>query len=98
MENHVKHWIHLGHIISIDKNTNTAVVKWEEILKKDTVNFNDCKKYKELDVIPRKRKSTDFFFEIPQTKRGMPPPGQMKICFIPKKTCQSCALKVPSET
>jgi hypothetical protein len=29
VENHGKHWIHLGHIISIDKNTNTAVVKWE---------------------------------------------------------------------
>jgi hypothetical protein len=28
-----KHWIHLGHIISIDKNTKTAVVKWEETLK-----------------------------------------------------------------
>jgi hypothetical protein len=26
VENHGKHWIHLGHIISIDKNTNTAVV------------------------------------------------------------------------
>ncbi len=29
VENHGKHWIHLGHIISIDKNTKTAVVKWE---------------------------------------------------------------------
>jgi hypothetical protein len=26
-ENHGKHWINLGHIISIDKNTKTAVVK-----------------------------------------------------------------------
>ncbi len=29
VENHGKYWIHLGHIISIDKNTKTAVVKWE---------------------------------------------------------------------
>jgi hypothetical protein len=29
VENHGKHWIHLGHIISIDKNTKSAVVKWE---------------------------------------------------------------------
>ncbi len=28
VENHGKHWIHLGHIISIDKNTKTALVKW----------------------------------------------------------------------
>ena len=28
VENHGKHWIHLGHIISTDKNTKTAVVKW----------------------------------------------------------------------
>ncbi len=31
VENHGKHWIYLGHIISIDKNTKTAVVKWEEM-------------------------------------------------------------------
>jgi hypothetical protein len=77
-----KHWIHLGHIISIDKNTKTAVVKSEETQEKDTVHLGDCKKYNELDVIPRKWKSTDFFCEIPQTKRGKPPPGQMKIMFF----------------
>ncbi len=77
VENHGKHWIHLGYIISIDKNTKTAVVKWGETWKKDTVHLGDCKKYNELDV-PRKRKSTDFFCEIQQTKRGKPPPGQMK--------------------
>ncbi len=27
VKNHGKHWIHLGHILSIDKNTKTAVVK-----------------------------------------------------------------------
>jgi hypothetical protein len=41
---HGKHCIQLGHIISIDKNTKTADVKWEETLKKDTVNLGDCKK------------------------------------------------------
>jgi hypothetical protein len=34
VENHGKHWIHLGYIISIDKNTKTAVVKWEETQKR----------------------------------------------------------------
>jgi hypothetical protein len=34
VENHGKHWIHLGHIISIDKNTKSAVVRWEETQKK----------------------------------------------------------------
>jgi hypothetical protein len=52
LENHGKHWIHLGHIISINKNTKTAVVKWAETLKKETVNLGDCKKYNKLDVIP----------------------------------------------
>jgi hypothetical protein len=95
---HGKHWIHLGHIISIDKYTKTAVVKWEETRKKVTVHLGDCKKYNKLDVIPRKRKSTDFFCEIPQAKRGKPPPGQMKTCFSPMKTRQSYALKVPFKT
>ncbi len=34
VENHGKHWIHLQCIISIDKNTKTAVMKWEEARKK----------------------------------------------------------------
>jgi hypothetical protein len=82
VENHGKLWIHLGHIISIDKNTKSAVVKWEETWKKDTVHLGDCKKYNKLDIIPRKRKSTDFFCEIQQTKRGKPPPGQMENMFF----------------
>jgi hypothetical protein len=65
VENHGKHWIHLGHIISIDNNTKTAVVKWEATLKKDTINLGDCKKYNKLDVISRKHISTDFFCEMP---------------------------------
>ncbi len=32
-------------ISSIDKYTKTAVVKWEETRKKDTVHLGDCKKY-----------------------------------------------------
>jgi hypothetical protein len=98
VENHGKHWIHLGNIISIDKNTKTAVVKWEETLKKYTVHLGDCKKYNELEFIPRKGKSTVFFCEIPQTKRGKPPPGQMKNMFFLMKTHQSYALKVPFKT
>ncbi len=43
VENHGKHWIHLGRIVSIDKDTKSAVVKWEETLKKDTVHLGDCK-------------------------------------------------------
>jgi hypothetical protein len=82
VENHGKHWIHLEHIISIYKNTKPDVVKWEETWKKDTVHLGDCKNYKELDAIPRKWKSTVFFCEIPQTKRGKPPPGQMKNMFF----------------
>ena len=34
VEYHGKHWIHLGYIFSIDKNTKTAVVKWEETQKR----------------------------------------------------------------
>jgi hypothetical protein len=80
VKNYGKYWIHLGHIISIDKDTKSAVMKWEETLKKDTVNLVDCKKYNELDI-PRKRKSTDFFCEIPHTKRGKPPSGQIQNMF-----------------
>jgi hypothetical protein len=52
VKNHGKHWIHLGHFISIDKNIKSAVVKWEETRKKDTVHLGDCKNYTKLDVIP----------------------------------------------
>jgi hypothetical protein len=97
VENHGKHWIHLGRIISIDKDTKSAVVKGEETQKKDTVHLVDCKKYNNLDV-PRKRKSTDFFCEIPQTKRVMPSPGKIQNMFILMKTCQSYAPKVPFKT
>jgi hypothetical protein len=45
------------------------------VIAKSTTN---CK----LEVIPRKRKSTDFFCEISQTKRGKLPPGQMKNMFF----------------
>ncbi len=45
VKNHGKHWNHLGHIISIDKNTKTAVMKWEETLKKDTIYLCDCKRW-----------------------------------------------------
>jgi hypothetical protein len=55
-------------------------VKWEITLKKDTVHLVDCKKYNDLDI-PRKWKSTDFFCEIPQTKRVMPPLGQIQNMF-----------------
>ncbi len=98
MENHGKHWIHLGNNISIDKNTKTAVVKWEETLKKDPVHLGDCKKYNKLEFIPRKCKSTDFFCEISQTKRVKPPPGQMKNMFFPRTTCQTYVLKLPFKT
>ena len=70
VEIHGKHWIHLGHIISIEKNTKSAVVKGEETQKKDIVHLGDCKKYNELDVIPRKRKSTDFFLRYHRQRGG----------------------------
>jgi hypothetical protein len=50
VENHGKHWIYLGHIISIDKDTKTALVKWEETLKKDTVHLGDCKKVQQTGI------------------------------------------------
>jgi hypothetical protein len=57
VENHGKHWIHLGYNISIDKNTKTAVVKWEETRKKDTVHLGDCKK---LQQTGRHSKETEI--------------------------------------
>jgi hypothetical protein len=74
-------------------------VKWEETLKKDTAHLGDCKKYNEVDVIPWKQKSTDFFCEIPQTKRGKPPPGLMKNIFYSVETfvkvmCRRCHSKL----
>ncbi len=90
-KNYGKHWIHLGRIISIDKDTKSGVVKWEITLKEDTVHLVDCKKYIDLDV-PRKRKLTDFFSEIPQTKRMMPPPGQIQnMLFTDENLSKLCA-------
>ncbi len=51
-----------------------------------------AKKYNKLDVVPRKQKSTDFFCEIPQTKRGKPPPGQIENMFYTdEKLSKLCA-------
>ncbi len=85
VENHGKYWIHLGHIISIDiKNSCCEMGRDTE---KGHVHLGDCKNYNKLDLIPRKRKSIDFFCEIPQTKRGKLPPGKTKACFFSMKTC-----------
>ncbi len=66
--------------------------------EKGHVHLGDCKNYNKLDLIPRKRKSIDFFCEIPQTKRGKLPPGKTKACFFSMKTCWNYALKVPFTT
>ncbi len=75
----------------------TAVVKWEETLKKNAISLGECKKYNELDVIPRKRKCTDFFCEITQTKREKQPPGKMKNMYYFKenssKLCNEGAIQ-----
>ncbi len=34
VKNHGKHWIHLGHIVSINKNPKTALVTWKETHKR----------------------------------------------------------------
>ncbi len=72
-------------------------MKWEETWEKDTVHLGDCKKYNKLDIIPRKRKSTDFFCEMPQTNRVKPPPGQMENMFFSdenlSKLCAKCAIQ-----
>jgi hypothetical protein len=68
-------------------------VKWKETLKKDTVHLGDCKKYNKLDVIPRKRKSTDFFCEITQTKRGKPPHGKKQNMFYSDKNSSKLCAK-----
>ena len=65
--------------------------------EKGHYDLGDCKNYNELDVIPRKRKSTDFFCEIQQTKRGKSPPGQMKNMFFSdenlSKLCAKSAIQ-----
>jgi hypothetical protein len=80
-------------ILSALTTTQKAVVKWEDTLKKEFVYLGDCKKYNELDVITRKCKSTDFFCVIPQTKRGMPPPGKMKNMFYSKENSSKLCAK-----
>jgi hypothetical protein len=70
VENHEKHWLHLGHIISIDKNTKSAVVNWEETQKRDTVHLGDCKKYNKLDIIPRKQHQQISFVRCNRQRGG----------------------------
>ncbi len=61
VESHGKHWIHLGHIISINKNTKTAVVKWEETQKKHTVHLGDCKKVQQTGRHSKETEINRFF-------------------------------------
>ncbi len=60
VEKHDKHWIHLGCIISMDKNTKTAVVKWKETRKKDTVHLGDCKKVQQTGCHSKEMKINRF--------------------------------------
>jgi hypothetical protein len=57
---------------------------------KDTVDFGDCKKYDETNVSQRKRKSTDFYFDMTDKKGKAnkksdellnPPTGKNKSIF-----------------
>jgi hypothetical protein len=43
--NHGEKWIHLVRIVEINKVTSSAVVKWDTLLHKDTVEFLNCQKY-----------------------------------------------------
>jgi hypothetical protein len=60
--------------------------------EKGHCSLRQLKQDNEVDIIPRKRKLSDFFCEIPQTKRGKPPPGQMKnIFFSDENSSKLCA-------
>jgi hypothetical protein len=65
-------------------------VKWDITWKKDHVDLGDCKKNDETDVSQKKRKSTDFYFDMTDNKCKAnkisdallnPPTGQKKDMF-----------------
>ena len=47
---------------------DSAVIKWDATQKKETVNLNDLIKYSIDNSQSRKRKSSDFFVPLPDTK------------------------------
>ncbi len=106
--NHGDKWIHLARIVEINKVTSSAVVKWDTLLRKDTVDLVDCHKCDNEIILNRKRKATDFYPNL-QVKKSYirtskkseeslePPPGQMKNMFYLKdnltKLCAEGALR-----
>ena len=84
-------------IFSIDKNTKTAVLKWEETRKKDTVHLGDCKKYNKLENQGYGNQQISFV-RYHRQRGGSQLLAKYKTCFILMKTCQSYAPKVPFKT
>ena len=69
MSNHGSKWEHQATIVQIIKSTSSAVVKWDTILKKDSVDLADCKKYDVNGFSNRKRKATDFYQNSPMNNQ-----------------------------
>ncbi len=47
---------------------DSDVIRWDATQKKETVHLNDLVKYSTNNSQSRKRKSTDFFVHLPDTK------------------------------
>jgi hypothetical protein len=82
-------------------------VKWDVTWKKDMADLGDCKKYDEKDVSQRKRKSTDFYFDMTDKKCKAnkksdellnPPTRHMKNMFYLEENSSKVAPKVLLET
>ncbi len=98
VENHGKHWIHLGYILSIDKNTKTAVVKWEETQKKYTVHLGDCKKVQRTWGHSKETEINRFLLWDTTDKEGEATSWPYEKHFFLMKTCQRYVPKVPFKT
>jgi hypothetical protein len=82
VENHGKHWIDLGNIISIDENTKTAVVKWEETRKRDTVHLGDCKSTKNWTSFQGNGSQQISFVRYHRQRGGSHLLAKYKTCFF----------------
>ena len=90
-------WEHLAKIVKIIESTSSAVVKWDTTLKKDTVDWADCKKYDVDEVSDRKRKATDFYqnssMNNQMSKKSMqtPPGEQLNMYYSRENLSKLCA-------
>jgi hypothetical protein len=63
--NHGDAWTHRAHIISLNGNENSAMIKCESTGKSNYIEITDLKKNSEVETSQKNQKTTEFLHSFP---------------------------------